>query len=920
MAYQHFYSRVPARMSLFHKVDGYDTFAVSAGVDQAFIERELLPVCEDKLPAADAELARRGKLAPAYVQFCCEDGRLVQSCISYLPLDYTGERSAYLVHSLIYDAEETAAVLSSPDGSVMPCDLFRKDLSGWNITDTAARPDTDFPTVAYVRPPENDWQSLMSRLGADCGKTVLYAFLSALCGKSRTVFVCSASEPAETSGEVLNLIHTVLRVVPYHLRPLLSFCTRAGEPSRFQGMRVRGVTGPAEGVQTARGVRIDLSGGSVLGIPELELTQNAALCSFFWSLYRNDALRREFLLFTQNAVKNFPPLGAPTLKNLTDLVYLFRCGSGLYQEKTVLPNDDAVLELFTAYEKYRDALTEEYRLNTVKSLRRYAQAQTGIPKKIFTKVVRLYPGEPTCVRHLILSVVLELIHTDAMRDRLFTFLKGIYQNEEEPTRAEILHHLCSVYYGGFLQQQILTFFDANFSAGHFEGMEEILEKLLLTVRTKAVQDKVLEMIDRYYDRFTPEMREAVGQAVLEHLPEGDSLAGELLALADRKLPEADDGARARFLAGLCDAVDAEQKHSDHPMFRMIVRSDGTCARTVGDRILRKSAGKRIFGEYIGHLCSGTPEGAVLRLLDTRDRLTDLDDATAKKLSDTACRSLASRFAQSGLRDWLSAEHAWNGWMSAHADPGTRSFAERLMREILLPAIGRTLTDVFTDRECGMTPDEAAAFAAAHELIPGGEAYGTLLAALEVRDAANGTDPLRVLHAADRIKPGTPVTAGISAWLTDSLPGCTPGSVEMALRMAQGYLAGKTDFCEVWNAQKTPDESCGEPRNAVRRKQISDAEEARMRELLTLLREISASEDISDGMKATLSPLTDSMHRLLCLYIGAHGKREAAALTETVDALWGSDANATTLSEWIRAAIPKENLLAKLFGFGRSGKK
>lgn len=919
MAYQHFYSRVPARMSLFHKVDGYDTFAVSAGVDQAFIEHELLPVCEDKLPAADAELARRGKLAPAYVQFCCEDGRLVQSCISYLPLDYTGERSAYLMHSLIYDAEETAEVLSSPDGSVMPCELFRKDLSGWSITDPAARPDTDHPTVAYVRPPENDWQPLLARLGPECGKTVLYAFLSALCGKSRTVFVCSGSEPAETSGEVLELIHTVLRVVPYHLRPLLSFCTRAGEASRFSGMRVRGVTGSVESVQTARGVRIDLTGGAVLGIPELELTQNAALCNFFWSLYRNDTLRREFLLFTKNAVRNFPPLGAPTLKNLTDLVYLFRCGSGLYQEKTVLPNDDAVLELFTAYEKYRDALTEEYRLNTVKSLRRYAQAQAGIPKKIFTKVVRLYPGEPACVRHLILSVVLELIHTDAMRDRLFTFLKGIYQDEEEATKAEILHHLCSVYYGGFLQQQILAFFDANFAAGHFEGMEEILEKLLLTIRTKAVQDKALEMIDRYYDRFTPEMRTSVGQAVLEHLPEGDSLAGELLALADRKLPEAEDEARARFFSGLCDAVDAEQKRGDHPMFRMLVRTDGICSRTVGDRVLRSSAGRRIFGEYIGHLCTGSPEGAILRLLDTRDRLTDLDDATAKKLSDTACKSLASRFAQNGLRDWLGAEHAWNGWMTAHSDPGTRAFAERLMREILLPAIGRTLTDVFTDRECGMTPDEANAFVAGHGSLRDSETTGTLRAALEVRDAAGGSDALGLLGAADRILPGTPVAAGISAWLTDAVPECPAGAVGMALLLAEGYLAGKVELSAVWEAQKAPDERNVDPRNAVKRKQISDAEEARMRVLLTLLHDIGACGTLSAGMKAALSPQTESLHGLLRVYIGEHGKREAVALAETAEKLWGSGTDAATLREWMLTAVPKQNLLAKLFGFGRSGK-
>ena len=906
MALQHFYSRVPARMSLFHKVDGYDTFSCSAGIDQSFIETELLPVCEDKLSAADADLARREKLAPAYMQFCTSDGRLVQSCISYLPRDYSGERSAYLVHSLIYDAQETETVLSSPDGSVMPCDLFCRDLSAWNVTDPAARPDTDYPTAAYRQPPENDWQTLISRLGPDCGKPILYAFLSSLCGKSRSVFVCSESAPAETSGEVLNLIHTVLRVVPYHLRPLLSFCTRVGEQSRFQGMRVRGVTGSVETVQTARGVRIDLTHGAVLGIPELELSQNAALCNFFWSLYRNDTLRREFLLFTKNAVKNFPPLGLPSMKNLTDLVYLFRCGSGLYQEKVVLPNDDAVLELFTVYEKYRDALPEEYRLNTVKSLRRYAQAQTGIPKKLFTKVTKLYPGEPACVRHLILTVVLELIHTDAMRDRLFAFLKGIYDSEEEATKGEILHHLCSVYYGGFLQQQILAFFDANFAAGHFEGMEEILEKLLLTIRTKAVQDKTLEMIDRYEAHFTPAMREAVGDAVLEHLPEGDSLAAQLLALTDRLLPQTDDDFRTRFLSRLCDAVDEEQKRTDHPMFRLIVRTDGICARTVGDRILRSSPGKRIFGEYIGHLCTGTPEAAVLRLLDTRDRLGDLNDATAKKLADTACRSLSARFPQSGLSEWVGAERAMNAWLSDHSAGETRAFADRLRAEVLLPAIGNTLCNVFTDPDAGMSPEEAEAYAAGTEILRSGDAYATLRAAIDAKAATDG-DPVRLFRLVDRIRTEKPVAAGIAAWLrSGEIRGNLPAE------LAAGYLAGRLDYSALWETLRTPEERTAEPKNALK-KQIADAEDARMQALLTLLRDIGADAELSEGMKKALSPATDSLRGLLVSYVGARGKREAAALCESLTALFGSTPEIAALCEAVTAAVPKQHLFARLFG-------
>ena len=49
MAYQHFYSRVPARVSLYNKIDGFDTFAHSAALTREFVLGELYPIYADKL-------------------------------------------------------------------------------------------------------------------------------------------------------------------------------------------------------------------------------------------------------------------------------------------------------------------------------------------------------------------------------------------------------------------------------------------------------------------------------------------------------------------------------------------------------------------------------------------------------------------------------------------------------------------------------------------------------------------------------------------------------------------------------------------------------------------------------------------------------------------------------------------------------
>ena len=105
MAHQHFYSRVPARISMYNKFDSFDTFAHSRDLARDFIERELSLVYADKLSKNDMAEVRKGQIKPVYYQCNLKSGKFVQGCITYLPLDYTGERSAYFTHSLILTDE-----------------------------------------------------------------------------------------------------------------------------------------------------------------------------------------------------------------------------------------------------------------------------------------------------------------------------------------------------------------------------------------------------------------------------------------------------------------------------------------------------------------------------------------------------------------------------------------------------------------------------------------------------------------------------------------------------------------------------------------------------------------------------------------------------------------------------------------------
>ena len=87
----------------------------------------------------------------------------------------------------------------------------------------------------------------------------------------------------------------------------------------------------------------------------------------------------------------------------------------------------------------------------------------------------------------------------------------------------------------------------------------------------------------------------------------------------------------------------------------------------------------------------------------------------------------------------------------------------------------------------------------------------------------------------------------------------------------------------------------------------------MQALLTLLRDIGADAELSESMKKALSPTADSLCRLLVSYVGTRGKREAAALCESLTALFGSTPEIAALCNAVTAAVPKQNLFAKLFG-------
>ena len=183
MTKQHFYSRVPSKVSIFYKSNGFDTFAMSDGIQQEFIEKELNFILEQKLTAEELSLIRINKLSPVYCHFATKSGTFIESCISFLNSDYTGERSTYLVHSLIFDDKEEKSVHYNVKYKTINRELFVNDISSFDITSQNAKPIKDYPEVTFKKKELDESISWLCELDQQLLKSLIFATLTALFGK-----------------------------------------------------------------------------------------------------------------------------------------------------------------------------------------------------------------------------------------------------------------------------------------------------------------------------------------------------------------------------------------------------------------------------------------------------------------------------------------------------------------------------------------------------------------------------------------------------------------------------------------------------------------------------------------------------------------------------------------------------------------
>jgi len=595
MAKQHFYSRVPAAGSLYNQADGFDTFAQSEGLTREFVEKELSAVYENKLGKRDAEAVRTDTMPLVYSQSCLRSGALVQSCVSYFPKDYTGERSGYLCHSLILSEEDQQKIFFEKDKALLNPRMFKT--GGVKLGKQQA--DDKYPEKAYVPVKAESAKTLLRQYDAGVLKGFLFGLLSVLCAKGKTVCFRLPYEEQEISEQALQFISAISSVIPPQLRKNISFVTYVSEPSQYAHVKLKCISERFPEASLSKGIFVDFNADVVMGMPGQDVIDKAPV-NFFYSLLGDTKTRDEFFLFLEQVTAALPEINL-TMKTLSDLVFLFGGINGRFDQEKILPEDEDIAAFLAVYEKYRVALGEEVRRYAYRFLRRYTENHIAIPRNVFTRISRLYPEEMPGLKSLVMNVVLEMIHTDTMRDKLFAFLQANYENEDKATRARISSDLCQVFYGGFLQTQILDFFGQSFAQETEEIRAAIFDKLMLAIRTENVQAKILAFVQDHYSVLTQEQKERFYGEIFALLPACDDLTRLLILQINSQMAQEDKEYQAQIVAKLMELLTADYEKEEHLLMPLMCAEPGFCRELVQILAFGPWSESQLHTEYIALL-------------------------------------------------------------------------------------------------------------------------------------------------------------------------------------------------------------------------------------------------------------------------------------------------------------------------------
>ncbi|MEH7106778.1 hypothetical protein [Bacillus sp. JJ1764] len=219
---QQMYTR--ERGGIFHATDGYDTIAISARLDQAFVSKYLHPFCLYDSPKSLVASGEKDitQYPEAVTIFQPKTGDLVVGQAVFVPADFTGERSTYFMHNYVIPQGRKEEWIKNPGK------LFQ--MTGFCISYDVSL-GQELEELEDLEHDERPAEGILGDLeiSVEQFKQLLFAVMSSVAGKKK-VFVSLKSPLQEYSKHALRLLELIWSYLPYAHRRRFGALTFTSDP------------------------------------------------------------------------------------------------------------------------------------------------------------------------------------------------------------------------------------------------------------------------------------------------------------------------------------------------------------------------------------------------------------------------------------------------------------------------------------------------------------------------------------------------------------------------------------------------------------------------------------------------------------------------------------------------------------------
>ncbi|MFS0725438.1 glycosyltransferase [Paenibacillus sp. 1P07SE] len=440
---QQMYTR--ERRGVFRSTEGYDTIALSAGLDSQLVKKQLHPYCVYDAPA---ELAGRGeKDQAAYPETMhalrLEGGDLLLGRSVYQPTDFTGLRSTFFTHNYVIPGEQLE------DHAVQAPSWLHADFQD----SYAIEQGTELPVLEQLplRAPAlpdapGASKAALQQMGIDEKrfKQLLFAVMTAVGGGKKKVYAALDVPIQELPLRARQLLQLIYAALPAAFQRQLGFITYAKEPQSRKSVHLtfveKGSLRPGDRALEREFV-FDLPHDRIVNVNYEGKDQ--AFLDLAWEHLEQPELARSFAEFCERMLADMEPEHHLSMADYHQLALLFSVSEG--DQAVYQANRLAVLRSALSYLKPAEAMPRKPQLVQLMGARfqeELSALQAGrLPEPAVVQVFGdFYAAGGTAIEAQLVRYFLLAIQASSREKKLEEAAAYYRALEQQPKLAEAFFH------------------------------------------------------------------------------------------------------------------------------------------------------------------------------------------------------------------------------------------------------------------------------------------------------------------------------------------------------------------------------------------------------------------------------------------------------------------------------------------------